>query len=396
MSVIGIVCEFNPFHNGHKYLIDSVKKDGDTVVCVMSGNFVQRGESAVADKRTRAKTSLLCGADLVIELPAAFSVAGAQTFARGAVKLLESLGTVDTLVFGSECGDTEKLIQTAEVIENAEVHDEIFKLMQTGVTFAAARENAVRKVFGNAFAEVLKNPNDILAVEYISALKILHSKMKPKAVKRKSVAHDSADSDGAFASASLIREKMKNGERFKDYMPNEAYKIIKEEIKEGNAPSDYAKLDIAILAFLRKAKAEDFSDVPDVSEGIENRIIASARNANTLSEVFDRAKTKRYTHARIRRIVLCAFLGIKNSHIACGMPYIHILGFTDKGRELLHQAVKTSKLPMAVRFSDISNLGTTANKSFNLECTVTDIYNLTLPRIRNCGTEMTDAPVIIK
>lgn len=396
MSVIGIVCEFNPFHNGHKYLIDSVKKDGDTVVCVMSGNFVQRGESAVADKRTRAKTALLCGADLVIELPAAFSVATAQTFARGSVKLLESLGIVDTLVFGSECGDTEKLARTAEVIEHAEVHDEIFKLMQTGVTFAAARENAVRKVFGNAFAEVLKNPNDILAVEYISALKILHSKISPKAIKRKSVSHDSADSDGAFASASLIREKMKRGEGFKDYIPNEAYKIIEKEIKEGNAPSDYAKLDIAILAFLRKAKAEDFSDVPDVSEGIENRIIASARNANTLSEVFDSAKTKRYTHARIRRIVLCAFLGIKNSHIACGMPYIHILGFTDKGRELLHRAAKTATLPIAVRLSDISNLGMTANKSFSLECTVTDIYNLTLPKIRNCGTEMTDGPVIIK
>lgn len=396
MSVIGIVCEFNPFHNGHKYLIDSVKKDGDTVVCVMSGNFVQRGESAIADKRTRAKTALLCGADLVIELPAAFSIAGAQTFARGAVKIFESLGTVDTLVFGSECGDTEKLARTAEVIENVEVHDEIFKLMQTGVTFAAARENAVRKVFGSEAAEVLKNPNDILAVEYISALKILHSKIKPKAIQRKSVSHDSVDSDGAFASASLIREKMKNGVSFKEYMPNEAYKIIKKEIKEGNAPSDYAKLDIAILAFLRKAKAEDFSDVPDVSEGIENRIIASARNANTLSEVFDSAKTKRYTHARIRRIVLCAFLGIKNSHIACGMPYIHILGFTDKGRELLHKAVKTAKLPMAVRFSDISNLGMTANKSFNLECTVTDIYNLTLPKIRNCGTEMTDGPVTIK
>lgn len=396
MSVIGIVCEFNPFHNGHKYLIDSVKKDGDTVVCVMSGNFVQRGESAIADKRIRAKTALLCGADLIIELPAAFSVAGAQTFARGAVKLLESLGTVDTLVFGSECGDTEKLIQTAECIENAEVHDEIFNLMQTGVTFAAARENAVRKVFGNNTAEVLKNPNDILAVEYISALKILHSKIQPKAVKRKSVSHDSSDSDGTFASASLIREKIKSGERFKDYMPNEAYKIIKKEIKDGNAPSDYTKLDIAVLAFLRKAKAEDFSDVPDVSEGIENRIIASARNANTLSEVFDNAKTKRYTHARIRRIVLCAFLGIKNSHIACGMPYIHILGFSDKGRELLHKAVKTATLPIAVRLSDISNLGMTANKSFSLECTVTDIYNLTLPKIRNCGTEMTDSPVIIK
>lgn len=396
MSVIGIICEFNPFHNGHKYLIDSVKKDGDTVVCVMSGNFVQRGESAIADKRIRAKAALLCGADLVIELPVAFSVSGAQTFARGGVKLLDSLGCVDTIAFGSECGDTECLKKAAEAIENKNVQNEINGLMQTGITFAAARESAVREIFGDETADILHNPNDILGVEYISALKILHSKIKPLAVLRKSVTHDSAEADGAFASASLIRDKIKSGESFEKYMPNKAHTLLKKAINDKVAPSDYGKLDIAVLAFLRKAEPKDFSDVPDVSEGIENRILASSRNANTLAEVFDGAKTKRYTHARIRRIVLCAFLGIKKSHIACGMPYIHILGFSDKGRQLLTLAAKTASLPIAVRLSDISNLGDVANQSFKLECTATDIYNLTLPKIRNCGTEMTDSPVIVK
>lgn len=396
MSVIGIICEFNPFHNGHKYLIDSVKKDGDTVVCVMSGNFVQRGESAIADKRIRAKTALLCGADLVIELPVAFSVSGAQTFARGGVKLLDSLGCVDTIAFGSECGNTEKLTKAAEAIENKNVQNEINGLMQTGITFAAARESAVREIFGDETADILHNPNDILGVEYISALKILHSKIKPLAVLRKSVTHDSAEADGAFASASLIRDKIKSGESFEKYMPNKAHTLLKKAINDKVAPSDYGKLDIAVLAFLRKAEPKNFSDVPDVSEGIENRILASSRNANTLAEVFDGAKTKRYTHARIRRIVLCAFLGIKKSHIACGMPYIHILGFSDKGRQLLTLAAKTASLPIAVRLSDISNLGDIANQSFKLECTATDIYNLTLPKIRNCGTEMTDSPVIVK
>lgn len=396
MSVIGIICEFNPFHNGHKYLIDSVKKDGDTVVCVMSGNFVQRGESAIADKRIRAKAALLCGADLVIELPVAFSVSGAQTFARGGVKLLDSLGCVDTIAFGSECGDTECLKKAAEAIENKNVQNEINGLMQTGITFAAARESAVREIFGDETADILHNPNDILGVEYISALKILHSKIKPLAVLRKSVTHDSAEADGAFASASLIRDKIKSGESFEKYMPNKAHTLLKKAINDKVAPSDYGKLDIAVLAFLRKAEPKNFSDVPDVSEGIENRILASSRNANTLAEVFDGAKTKRYTHARIRRIVLCAFLGIKKSHIACGMPYIHILGFSDKGRQLLTLAAKTASLPIAVRLSDISNLGDIANQSFKLECTATDIYNLTLPKIRNCGTEMTDSPVIVK
>lgn len=396
MSVIGIVCEFNPFHNGHKYLIDSIKKDGDAVVCVMSGNFVQRGEPAIADKRIRAKTAFLCGADLVIELPVAFSVAGAQTFARGGIKLLDSLGVVDTLAFGSECGNVELLEKTANVIESEEVNKEIIEKLKTGETYASAREKAVRKIFGSDFADVLHNPNDILAVEYISALNFLHSKIKPEAIKRICVSHDSAEAEGVFASASLIREKMKNGENYKEFMPYNTFEILEKAVNEGNAPADYAKLDIAILAFLRKATAEDFSDVPDVYEGIENRIIAASRNAKTLSEVFDNAKTKRYTHARIRRIVLCAFLGINNSHLACGSPYIRVLGFNDKGRELLHKTAKTAKLPMVVRLSDISNLGAKENKIFSLESTATDIYNLTLPKIRECGTEMTDSPVIIK
>ena len=396
MSVIGIVCEFNPFHNGHKYLIDSVKKDGDTVVCVMSGNFVQRGEPAIADKRIRAETALLCGADLVIELPVAFSMARAQTFARGGIKILDSLGVVDTLAFRSECGNVERLERTVEAIESEQVNNEIIENLKTGETYASAREKAVRKIFGSDLAEILRNPNDILAVEYISALNFLYSKIKPQAIKRISVSHDSPKTDGTFASASLIRDKMKNGEKYKEYMPKDAFEILEKAVNEGNAPADYAKLDIAILAFLRKATAEDFSDVPDVSEGIENRIIAAARNAKTLDEVFDNAKTKRYTHARIRRIVLCAFLGIKNSHLADGLPYIRILGFTDKGRELLHQAVKTASLPITVRLSDISNLGTNSKQIFKLESTATDIYNLTLPQIRESGTEMTDSPVVVK
>ena len=396
MSVIGIICEFNPFHNGHKYLIDSVKKDGDTVVCVMSGNFVQRGEPAIADKRTRAKMALLCGADLVIELPVAFSMARAQTFARGGVKLLDSLGVVDTLVFGSERGNVEMLEKTAQAIESEQVNNEIIADLKTGETYAYAREKAVRKIFGSNFADVLHNPNDILAVEYISALNFLHSKIEPKAVLRKSVSHDSEETEGVFASASLIREKIKNGEKYEEFMPKDALEILEKAINDGNAPAVYSKLDIAILAFLRKAKSEDFSDVPDVSEGIENRIIATSRSATTLLEVFDNAKTKRYTHARIRRIVLCAFLGIKNSQLADGLPYIHVLGFTDKGRELLHEASKTATLPITVRLSDISNLNLNAEQIFQLESTATDIYNLTLPKIRECGTEMTDSPVVIK
>lgn len=396
MNIYGIIAEFNPFHNGHKYLIDKAKDSPDSAaVVVMSGNFTQRGEPAILEKHQRAKAALLCGADLVIELPVAFSVSGAQTFARGGVKLLDSLGLVNTLLFGSESGDISRLSKTAEILNDSQVQNEIYEFVKTGVTFAAAREGAVRKIYGDGCADILKKPNDNLAVEYICALNSLHSKIKPEAVRRRGVSHDGLQSDGCFASASFIREQIINGGSAEGLLPPASYELLKASSENGFAPADYKKLDIAVLAFLRKATREDFINVPDVSEGIENRILSGARNARTLNEVFDNAKTKRYTHARIRRIVLCAFLGIRNTDNESGLPYLRVLGFSQKGREILHEAKKTASLPVVMRASDIQCLDETAKRTFYLESTATDIFNLTLPEIRPCGTEMTENPVII-
>lgn len=395
MSVIGIVCEYNPFHNGHKYLIDSVKKDSDAVVCVMSGNFTQRSEPALLPKRQRAKAALLNGADLVVELPVAYSVAGAAVFASGGVRLLESLGFVDTVAFGSECEDTEMLITAAEALESDDVQSKVYSELQLGITYAAARENAVRDAFGDDVADILKTPNNILAVEYISALRALHSNIKPQAVLRTGADHDSKCFEGSFASGSLLREKISEGDDISNFVPKSTLDILENSIRQGTAPAEYQKLDIAILAFLRKASAEDFKNTPDVSEGIENRIINAAKTACTLSEVFSNAKTKRYTHSRIRRIILCAFLGIEKSDVKCGVPYIRVLGFTEKGKELLHLARHTASLPIVMRANDISLLDSAAKRSFSLECRATDIYNLTLPKLLPCGTEMTDNLIII-
>lgn len=396
MNVYGIIAEFNPFHNGHKYLLDKAKASPESAaVVVMSGNFTQRGEPAILEKHQRAKAAILCGADLVIELPVAFAVSGAQTFARGGTQALSSLGLVDTLLFGSESGDTSRLSKTAKILNDKQVRDEISELAKTGVTFAAAREGAVRKIYGGSCADVLKNPNDNLAVEYICALNALRSKIKPEAVRRNGVSHNALQSDGCFASASFIRDKIRNGFSAEGLLPSASYEILKADLKNGSAPADYGKLDIAVLAFLRKAAREDFVNVPDVSEGIENRILGGARNARTLNEAFDNAKTKRYTHARIRRIVLCAFLGIRKTDASSGMPYLRVLGFSQKGREILHEAKKTVSLPIVMRACDIQSLDEKAKRAFYLESTATDIYNLTLPEIRPCGTEMTENPVII-
>lgn len=395
MAVAGIIAEFNPLHNGHAYLLSAAKKiAADGVVAVISGNFTQRGEPAILEKHRRAEAALRCGADLVLELPLAFSVAGAQNFARGGVGTLHALGLTDILLFGSECGDIRKLQTAADALFDSAVESEIRVQMQTGAPFASAREQAVRTVYGEETASLLQLPNNVLGIEYLRALRDVHTTIVPQTVLRVGALHDSDETAGGFASGSALRKRIDAEEAVTAFLPPPSAEILQVEIRKGFAPAQYAKLDIAVLAFLRKATAEDFSEVPDVTEGIENRILNAARTARTLSEVFDNAKTKRYSHARIRRIVLCAFLGVRRSDTE-KLPYLRVLGFSECGKALLRRARETAKLPIVMRASDAEYLSASAWYSFALECRATDIYNLTLPEIRPSGTEMTENVVRI-
>lgn len=268
-------------------------------------------------------------------------------------------------------------------------------LLQTGLPFPAARESAVRQVFGDGIADVLQAPNDILGVEYLRAAHSLSAPFRWVPVSRVGNAHDAKDFNGNFASATLLREKIRAGEAVSDFMPQNAYDILQNAIVNRAAPSDYRKLETAILCFLRMASPADFAGVPDVSEGIENRILAAAKTAQTLWAVFDTAKTKRYTHARIRRVVLSAFLGLTTDLQKNGVPYLRVLGFNEHGKALLRAARDTARLPIVMRAGDISKCTPTAQSMFGLECKATDIFNMTLPEIRECGSEMTDNVVRI-
>ncbi|MGN0571747.1 MAG: nucleotidyltransferase family protein [Candidatus Fimenecus sp.] len=391
MAVAGIIAEFNPFHNGHRYLLSEARKIApDGVVVVLGGNFTQRGEPALCDKHYRAAAALCNGADLVLELPIAFSLATAQTFAFGGVAVLTASGLVDTLVFGSECGDIARLSAAANAVEDIRTENELQVYLQKGLPFPAAREAAVRQMFGDRVADVLHNPNDILGVEYLRAVHAYEAPFSCVSVPRVGNAHDAQSPCGAYASATLLREKIRAGEAVADFMPQNAYEILQTAVRRHEAPSDYTKLDMAVLSFLRTASPADFAGVPDVSEGIENRILAAARTAKTLWTVFDTAKTKRYTHARIRRVVLAAFLGLQTELQQIGVPYLRVLGFTERGKDLLRTARDSAKLPIIMRASDIEACSPAAQEMFRLECKSTDIFNLALPEIRNCGTEMTD------
>ncbi len=396
MAVVGIIAEFNPFHNGHAYMLSEARKIGtDGVVIVMSGNFTQRAEPAILEKRLRAETALRGGADLVLELPIPFALAGAQGFASGGVETLSALGAVDTLFFGSECGELPLLTRAAKALRDTRVDTALCKAMQTGTSYAAARESAVRAVYGDSIADVLRAPNNTLAVEYIRALQAQNSVLRPQTLLRIGALHDADVSSEGFASASYLRKSLQTGAPCTAYMPDYAVRIFETAVQKGSAPADFQKLDMAVLAFLRKCVPADFADVPDVSEGIENRILSAARRARTLWAVFDGAKTKRYTHARIRRIVLSAFLGIRKADAQSGVQYLRVLGFSERGKALLHTARGTAKLPIVMRACDVQPLVSTAQRQFSLECTATDIFNLTLPEIRPCGTDMTDNVVRI-
>ena len=232
-------------------------------------------------------------------------------------------------------------------------------------------------------------------MEYIKAIEKKSFSIKPVAIKRVGVSHDSNEVSRNFCSASAIRSFLKNGNDFKEFMPEESFGILNEAVLSGNAPADFTKLENAILYKLRIMTPEDFKKIPDVSEGLEHRFFEAVRNSVTLTEILEKVKTKRYTHSRLRRIVLCALLGITEEYTNIPVPYIRVLGFNEKGAEVLKQAKNTATLPIVSKSSDIKYLDENSKKIFELECKARDIFSLCLPAPQVCGKEMTDKLIVL-
>lgn len=392
MKIAAVIAEYNPFHLGHEYMLTMVRNMGyDRIIAVMSGNFVQRGDAAISDKRSRAKMAISCGADLVIELPLPYAVASAQKFAQGSVEIIKGCGIVDAIAFGSECGDVELIKTTADIIAN-EIGDELKKQLDKGITFAAAIEKAVASIDKKA-AAILKSPNDTLAVEYVTALG--NSEIKPIAIKRIGAAHDGDAIDG-FASASQIRQMLLSGdiEGAAKYMPTAAAEILKEEIESGNAPVDLKRAENAVISHLRRLSVEDIRNLPDVSEGLENRIFDAIRKGTSLDEIISKIKSKRYTMARIRRILLLAYLEVSKEDASAPVPYIRILAANQKGRQILKSMKKSATLPIITRTKEVNTLDKQAVNMFSLEGAAADLYWLMSPTNKPCGKDMTD-PIIM-
>jgi predicted nucleotidyltransferase len=352
-------------HRGHVYHIEQTRALTETdvpIICVMSGSVTQRGDLACLPKWERARSAVKGGANLVIELPAPYACAAGERFALGGVYLLNSTGIVDTLSFGSECGDINELKRAQAALEQNS--DRFKSLMSDGYTYAAAQAKA---------ADFSGGANDILGLCYLKAIKALGADMVPITIKRSGAGHDES-TDTGFLSAMEVRRRLFSGEQV-DLPVQPQSELLSLQTGER-----------LILAALRDMSVMDWVKVPDVSEGLENRFFASVRSAVSLDELYMSVKSKRYTLARIRRIVLCAYLGIPRTDSL--PPYIRVLAFDKTGAELLKRMKKTSALPIITKPAHYRRLGDDCKQFFELECKITDKIGLHYKNVQPCGQEL--------
>lgn len=388
-KITAIISEYNPFHYGHAFHIQETRKRGSThIIAVMSGDFVQRGSPALASKWARTEMALRSGVDLVVELPLPWAMATAQKFAFGAVSLIEDMGCVDSLSFGSECGDIDLLNQAACQIDSPLLNWEAKKFLQQGMTYAKAKTLAVQKYLGNDLASLLASPNNTLGIEYLRSIHQLNSHIVPFTIPRIGVSHDASGNSGMYASASHIRSLITSGlfSEAKAYLPFPCQAILQREQDAGKLPAQLSHLERVILYQLRNMTTEQIASLPDITEGLEHRIANMIATSCSLEELFGSIKTKRYTHARIRRIILSSYLGIFNDNIPAKPLYLRILGFGSKGKDILKTLKQSSVLPIITRARDARNLSKEAYHLWQLECKASDLFGLATPMIQPCGT----------
>lgn len=381
LKVISVISEFNPFHKGHKFLLENIKSQfpNSKTVAIMSGNFVQRGDVAIVDKYTRAKMALDNGFDLVVELPVPYAVSSAEIFANAGAKIAYGLNT-DILAFGAE-NKLEELNKIADLQNSDDFQTVLKSELSLGKSYPSALNNAV-----NSFAEfsncenVLNGANNVLAIEYIKAIKQYN--IEPFAVKRMAVSHDSEVTNSGFASASAIRKMLLENNNPSDYLTDKANFDDFENI------ASIKNLETALLFQLRNMSKEDFSKLPDVTEGLENRIYEAVRNYNSIEEILTAIKTKRYTMARLRRILIYALLGITKDLQKTPVPYIRVLGFNQNGIDIISNAKKSGKMPIITKVSaGINQLDDVSKAVLEKEIYASDIWTLAQNKPTKCGMD---------
>ncbi len=379
-----LICEFNPLHTGHEYILSEIKRERNAV-CIMSGNFVQRGGPAVADKFLRARCALDAGADLVIELPFPHAMGSAEYFATGAVSVLDRLSCVDELWFGCECGDAPRL---TEIAQNMLQKKYLSALSETcsDEGYAQSAQKVYCELYGSC--PELDSPNDLLAIEYIKALIRLNSKIKPIAVKRQGDFHSKTLEKGKFPSATAIRKEIFEGNIPYEFMPDFAAKALCEAEKEELFP--VCEDGNALLYALRTDDGKKFSLTAGAAGGLGNRIAALAHQSTNAQELFSSLSTKKFTDSRIRRTVYNCLFGITEADLKSSPDYTQVLAFNPAGRRILSQIRKTSRIPVITKPADVPQ-----NSRQTVLTDISDAYfTLSLPRPRQSGFFKTMSPYI--
>ena len=385
--VTGIVCEYNPFHKGHLYQIEKAKSMGaDKIVCVMSGNFVQRGECAFFDKHIRAKAAVMSGADVVIDLPTPWAMASAETFARGSIGLLQSFG-IDALSFGCENDDEILLRACADKLKDEQTGLLIKKYTADGLSYPETVSKAITESLGDKAGQILSSPNNTLAIEYIRQLS---DNIRLLPVKRQGASHDSDTAKGGIASASMIR-KLKLNDDSLSFVPADLVPLYKEADNY-----DISHCERAVLSALRLMSKDEFSLFVSDTNGLDMRIYDSLQKADSLESLYAMAKSKNYTHSRVRREVLNLWLKIKRYYSEGIPPYIKILAVSEKGLSLLSSAKNNSALPIITKHSEAKKLTGKALEIYEAECRNTDLFSLCCEKIKECSLEKKHSMMIVR
>jgi len=415
MAVLGIVAEYNPFHNGHLHLINEAQNKGrfSAVVCVMSGNYVQRGEPAICDKWARAEMALKSGADLIIELPFCFSVRSAYYFALGALRLLQRSAIITHLAFGVEYENWQVLNYIAKLLVNepGPFSRLIKENLARGISFPQARAWALQQYLGAISADlqdILNGSNNILAIEYLRVIEEESMPFTPVLIKRKgSLYHDTNLSH--YASATAIRHHLMSQEslyHLNDSMPGPSLNLLEREIKKGRCPVTLDALESVILYRLRSFSHKQLRAIYEISEGLEYRFKEASNYSGNLDQLIKAVKSKRYSLTRIKRTLLYILFNLTKEKILCfdqhGPLYLHILGFSSQGKKILQEIKNKSELPIFSRGKDMKkardeNPGTVLSDMIDLEVLADDIYTLLYPEPseRKAGKDFTTSPIIV-
>ena len=410
MKILGVVAEYNPFHNGHAYHLAKSKEkvDADLTVAVMSGNFVQRGEPALLNKWIRSKMAVQNGVDLVLELPFVFACNNAEIFAKGSISLMERLGCIDYLNFGSEEGDIKPLLKIVDFLEpeSDKFSASIRELTGEGISYPAAREKAISRHLGHEYGQLLGSPNNILGIEYLKQLKILNSKIKPTTIKRYGASLNEYDPKTAIAGATAIRkmieDKMTDEQNLNDvlrYLPELSRHYIGNNIEQ---ISDFESFGQLLIYSILTKSDKQLNDIYSITEGLENKVRDGAKEASSVHQLINLIKSKRYTTTRIKRILIHTLLNLTkstmNKIINEKQMYTRVLAFNNKGATLLKKIKneKRAHIPIITNISKERNLLSSCPDVFNYDILASDVYNLVVGGKVGDNSEYRQIPAYVK